>query len=326
MDPSFAKENQDLQYTWDRYEAGHLDRYLVKGVEDPRINIQSILNRAYVIDTLWPDTYTGGIYLELRYGTILTWLLKQIESGQSVEDIRGRIQNNDVPSVVRETGQWLQGSHCPFPDFIELALDYRNPTQPEFGFSEWVLSLFCDYWKNKLSMKTSKPIHVLEVACGSANDYRYLVKTGLADLLQYTGMDISAKNIANAKKRFPEVAFIQCSILENGLQDKKFHYAYVFDLFEHLSPRACLFAMDELIRVTCNEIWIHLFNAHFGPEDLICKKEFYYWNALSVPRLQAYLTTKVKSLDCVVITDFLHDKFGFDEYYNPHAVMLHVTV
>ncbi|MCD6288168.1 MAG: hypothetical protein J7M12_03545 [Candidatus Hydrogenedentes bacterium] len=77
----FADENARLNWSWDRFSCEHLDSYLVGGVEDPRINCQSILTRALIADTLWPDEHTDLIDAELRFGRVLTWLLVQLDQG-----------------------------------------------------------------------------------------------------------------------------------------------------------------------------------------------------------------------------------------------------
>jgi hypothetical protein len=43
-------EELNLRSSWDCYPPQHLDSYLVSGVEDPRINGQSILTRALLAD------------------------------------------------------------------------------------------------------------------------------------------------------------------------------------------------------------------------------------------------------------------------------------
>jgi hypothetical protein len=75
MDPAaIQQENDALRQMWEQHDAAHLDHYLVAGVEDPRLNIQSILTRALLADSLFPDRFAALINEELRFGTILTWL------------------------------------------------------------------------------------------------------------------------------------------------------------------------------------------------------------------------------------------------------------
>ena len=46
------------------------------------------------------------------------------------------------------------------------------------------------------------PFFYVLAACGSANDYRFLHSCGVADFLDYTGYDLCAKNIQNARGIF----------------------------------------------------------------------------------------------------------------------------
>ncbi|MCX5771088.1 MAG: hypothetical protein NTZ09_12575 [Candidatus Hydrogenedentes bacterium] len=57
-----AGEDERLRWAWDRYPHEYLDSYLVSGVEDPRINFQSILTRALIADTLFPGRFDVGKY------------------------------------------------------------------------------------------------------------------------------------------------------------------------------------------------------------------------------------------------------------------------
>ena len=66
---------------------------------------------------------------------------------------------------------------------------------------------FIDRWHAALADRQAASISVLEFACGSANDYRDIEESGLARFLDYHGIDLTAKNIANARRRFPGVAF-----------------------------------------------------------------------------------------------------------------------
>ena len=49
LNPELLNENKALRWSWDQHPAEHLDHYLVQGIEDPRINCQSILTRALII-------------------------------------------------------------------------------------------------------------------------------------------------------------------------------------------------------------------------------------------------------------------------------------
>ncbi|MDY0357889.1 MAG: hypothetical protein RBR19_18545, partial [Sedimentisphaerales bacterium] len=59
-------ESSRLRAAWMRHDSGLLDGYLVRDVEDPRINLQSILSRSFLIDAIWPDEFTTLIREEFR--------------------------------------------------------------------------------------------------------------------------------------------------------------------------------------------------------------------------------------------------------------------
>ncbi|HPD48527.1 MAG TPA: hypothetical protein P5279_01495 [Anaerohalosphaeraceae bacterium] len=53
----FKAETEGLVRSWQRYGRSHLRDYLVQGVEDPRINVQSILSRHFLIAELFGDRF-----------------------------------------------------------------------------------------------------------------------------------------------------------------------------------------------------------------------------------------------------------------------------
>ena len=59
-----------------------------------------------------------------------------------------------------------------------------------------------DRWRTELATRTVTRLQILELACGSANDYRAFDDYGLAPFLDYAGVDLNPKNIANARRRF----------------------------------------------------------------------------------------------------------------------------
>ena len=89
---------------------------------------------------------------------------------------------------------------------------------------------------------------LLEPACGSANDYRYLAAFGIAGLLDYTGFDLCEKNVANARALFPRTRFEVGNVFEIAAADQAFALCFVHDLLEHLSPAGLERAVEELCR------------------------------------------------------------------------------
>jgi len=314
-----------LQRSWNQYSHEQLDSYLVSGVEDPRINCQSILTRALVADTLWPDEFTDLIDAELRFGAVLTWLLTQLENGADRYELLDSIADNGArscPQMIRETYAWLQSEGCNVPDYISLALERPDPDKPGQLLHDAALDTFSDIWRNTLAGRHAERISVLEPACGSANDYRFIDRYGLSKHIDYTGLDISPRNVENAKGRFPDTHFLVASILDSGIPDESFDYLFVHDLFEHLSLGALNQALNEVMRIVRREAWLHFFNAGDGEEHLIQPVDRYHWNILSVKRISETLQELGADLEVISIPDLITEKFRLDCYYNQESVTI----
>ena len=312
-------------WSWDRYPQEHLDTYLVADLEDPRINCQSILSRALIADSLWPNAFTDLIDAELRFGAVLSWVLGRLHQGLSRVDLWASIENDKAdacPQVISETYQWLQSDECPIPDYMSSALERGHPDHPEQLLSEGALNTFSDLWKMTLSGRHAETVRVLEPACGSANDYRFVEKCGLAEFIRYTGIDISSKNIANANARYPAIDFRVASILDAGFEDSSFDFVFVHDLFEHLSPEALNTALTEVMRLTRSQAWLHFFNVKACKNHGVQPVERYHWNALSLDRLVHSLSALGGHVETLSISSFLANKFGECTHHNSGAVTL----
>jgi hypothetical protein len=57
--PSLRQESDKLNRSWMQHEAGMLRDYLVGGVEDPRLNVQSVLSRHFLIHTLTGERFSA---------------------------------------------------------------------------------------------------------------------------------------------------------------------------------------------------------------------------------------------------------------------------
>src|SRR5205807_10626888 len=110
---------------------------------------------------------------------------------------------------------------------------------------------------------------VLEPACGSANDYRFLESFGIARLLNYHGFDLCEKNVQNARALFPAAAFACGNIFEIRAADKSFELCYAHDLFEHLSLDGLKAAVHEICRVTRQGLCLSFFQMDERPDHLV---------------------------------------------------------
>ena len=320
---ALQRENENLRAAWDQHPAEHLDSYLVADVEDPRINIQSILTRAFLADSLSPKRFTALINEELRFGTVLAWILLQLKAGANRDELHEAIRTSSgtaqLPAVVLQTARWLELESCPVPDYIEMALDPPTVDAPEQLLGNRALNVFSEIWQKELSGLTAPMINVLEPACGSANDYRAIHEHGLAQFIQYAGLDISEKNIRNAQKRFPQVDFRTASILDAELPENAFDYVFAHDLLEHLSADGIETALAAMVRTAHREVWIHLFNSKPKGTHEIIPKERYHWNVIAHEALRQSGLSLGCAVDVIEIAPLLQHKFGYGDYYNPHA-------
>ena len=102
-------ESNLLRHSWERHAAETLDTYLVSGVEDPRINVQSILTRGLLCDALFPGRFARLIDEELRFGFVMTWLLTHLQLGIKKQSIMAAITRDDLFRVLTDG----QGSDQP---------------------------------------------------------------------------------------------------------------------------------------------------------------------------------------------------------------------
>lgn len=324
----FATENRNLRRSWDRYTQDHLQSYLVVDVEDPRINCQSILSRALIIDSVWPGAFTGLIDAELRFGSVLTWLLNQLKQGVYCYDLLDSIELNNstsCPLFVRETYQWLQSDICQINDYITTALIDVHSDDPQQFLYGGALDTYTDIWQTILDTKQATPMRILEPACGSANDYRFMDQRGLSRFVTYTGIDIATKNIANAGRQFPQADFRVNSLLDSDFANESYDYVLVHDLFEHLSADAMQHALAEILRIARHQAWLHFFNVNHCHDHLIRPVEHYHWNKLSLDRLCDTITALGAEVEVISVSGLLQGKFDGYEHYNPGAYTLLVT-
>src|SRR6478609_7571666 len=73
MDEALQRETRNLIESWMQHDAGLLVDYLVSDVEDPRLNIQSILTRHFLIVSLFGARFERLLDAELRFASVLNW-------------------------------------------------------------------------------------------------------------------------------------------------------------------------------------------------------------------------------------------------------------
>ncbi len=308
-------ESELLRRSWERCDAATLDQYLVAGVEDPRINVPSILTRSLLCDSLFPGRYTRLIEEELRFGFAMTWLLTQPEQGVESSSLLATAVGkgwNDQLDFIRDALHHFQHNTC-LPD--HAADHLKSPPQSRLLPSQ-TLDTYQAVWRRELADASHDGCSLFEPACGSANDFRYLASSGLGRFVRYTGIDVAPKNIANARRHFPDVDFRNGDLLDNGFADGAFDYSFVHDLFEHLSPDAAQQSIREILRITRREAWLHFFNAADMSSHHIRKVGSYYWNTLSIGRLLSLVEQYASHVEVVSIAELARAKCGLTDYYN----------
>ncbi|HIJ72309.1 MAG TPA: class I SAM-dependent methyltransferase [Planctomycetes bacterium] len=328
-------ESEHLRKAWARHNEQFLDGYLVRDVEDPRINVQSIITRGFLLDTIFPSEFNALIREEIRFGACLSSILRLLESNSfklsrsallsSLQSRRKTCHGVYIPSHVQQCFDLISGQSAVVPDYVTEAL-IGTVSDESFWIAQSSLSTFEIIWAGLLSNRKRNKISVLEPACGSANDYRYLNSFGVSAFLKYTGFDICQKNIANALHRLPNVDFRTANVLEMPFEANSYDYLFVHDLFEHLSPIALEAALAEICRVTRKQALLSFFNMRDIDRHLVQPCRLYHWNMLSLKRIRKSLTKQGCLADVVHIDSFLRDSYACDDHPNKEAYTIIVTI
>ena len=324
MEERFKLETERLKRSWLQYDRATLRNYLVEDVENPRINIQSILTRHFLIKRLFGGQFEYLMEQELRFGLVMNWLLrllkKPVNAGQLQAVLYALLTGEDnaeglaIPSYISETFAALR-----LPNYICDLLNWTPVETTEVPIPEYLMSTFQTIWCEVLAGEQPQHIQVLEPACGSANDYRFIEAFSIARLLDYKGFDLCEKNIRNAKQMFPETCFEEGNILEIDAEENAFDYCFVHDLFEHLSIEAMEVAIAEICRVTKKDLCVGFFNMHKGNEHIIKIIDDYHWNNLSMSKTKVIFQRHASAVEVIHIDKFLSSKFGCSDTHNKGA-------
>lgn len=278
-----------LERTWAHLPSEMLDSYLVSGYQNPRINVQSILVRHFFIRRLFGDEFDELMEEEIRFALKLneTLRIRAHELGVTMGSFIDPVRHADVRRV-------------------DKVIDGRDTE-------------FADRWAAALADRRAVPLSVLEFACGSANDYRAFVDHGLARFLDYRGVDLTAKNIANARRRFPGVHFEVGDVVSLPYPDGAFDCVIASDLFEHLALDDMERALDEAGRLARRAVILSFFNMSDIPDHRVRPKGAYHWNRLSRTRVEAQLRRRLPSVTATPIATWLAERYDYPHSYNRHA-------
>jgi SAM-dependent methyltransferase len=334
MDPALQIESERLVRSWQRHDAAMLRDYLVADVEDPRLNVQSILSRHFLAHAVFGDRFQGLMDAELRFAAAMNWLLATARDGGTGEDfqaiaaaLRSGADNAEgiaVPMFLRRLAREL-----PMVIATGAVPDYLGAGVGEFGAAAaggpvpGVLDTFVRLWQTALAgHDVEGRIRVLEPACGSANDYRLLDAAGLVRFLDYTGFDLCEQNVANARALFPGARFGVGNVFDIGMPDRTYDYLFLHDLFEHLSPTGLEQAVAEVCRVARSGLCLGFFQMDETDEHVIRPVEEYHFNTLSLTRTLDLFGRHGFVGEAVHVGSFMRWRFGCEQTHNPNAYTL----
>jgi ubiquinone/menaquinone biosynthesis C-methylase UbiE len=278
-----------LERQWAAIPAGMLERYLVSGYQNPRINVQSILLRHFLTDQLIADGLDELKDAELRLAVELneTLRLRALELGVTM----GSYLNPRKHAAVRR---------------VDEAIADRQ--------DEYV-----NRWRELLENRQGPRISMLELACGSANDYRTFVDSGLGAHIDYRGIDLTVKNIENARRRFPNIAFEVGDVRDVQHPDRSFDFVVASDIFEHLSIDGMERTLSEAVRLARRGVALTFFNMADVADHIVTPRKTYFWNRLSRARIEERLLAEFDSVRVIPIAAWLSERFGYEHTYNTHA-------
>ena len=331
LDDRFKLETERLKKSWMRYNRATLCDSLVQDVEDPRINVQSILTRHFLIECLFGKRFNDLMEHELRFGLVMNWLLglrkKLVRAGQLHAVLGSLLAGEDeaegleIPPYISETFAKLA-----LPNYMCDLFSWAPVETTDVPIPDYLISTFQAIWREVLVDEQPQDISVLEPACGSANDYRFIETFDIARLIDYTGFDLCEKNICNARQMFPYVCFKIGNVLEIEAADGEFDYCFVHDLFEHLSIEAMETAITEICRVTRKAICVGFFNMYDGERHKVRVVGDYHWNKLSASETRAVFERYASAVQVIHVDTFLCSKFHCEDTHNRGAYTLIVSI
>jgi ubiquinone/menaquinone biosynthesis C-methylase UbiE len=279
------REEAKLRGVWARHSAEILDVYLVTGYQDPRLNAQSILARHALVRALFGSRFEDLMRAELAHAVELN------------DAIRLRAKELGVPLTATMNSERL----AIVRQVMEVVADR--------------VTVFGDRWREALAGEQAPPLRVMEFACGSANDYRAFADYGIARFLNYTGIDLSETNIANAKLRFPDVDFRVGSILSLTEPDSSVDYVIGFDILEHLSLQAMETVLATAVRIARRGLYFAFFRMDEAADHQEEPRGQYHYNLLSAPMMRRYMSERYSQVQLVHIAGMLKEQYGFPHSY-----------
>jgi len=74
VNESLKAESEKLARSWMQHDAEKLRDYLVASVEDPRLNLQSVFSRHFLLRAVVPGRFETLMEQECRFAAVMNWL------------------------------------------------------------------------------------------------------------------------------------------------------------------------------------------------------------------------------------------------------------
>jgi ubiquinone/menaquinone biosynthesis C-methylase UbiE len=268
---------------------------------------------------------------ELRFAAAMNWLARLAKRAGGEEERQAVLhalrlgadnaEGVEIPCFLLQSfaslplrdGEWA------IPNYIqEFLISPEFDSRRQTGEAK-VVNTFLELWRAVLDNESPQRISVLEPACGSANDYRYLEACGIGRLVDYAGFDLCEKNVANARALFPQTRFEVGNAFEIAAADQSFELCFVHDLLEHLSLAGIERAVAELCRVTRQGLCVNFFQMDEMPEHIVRPVSEYHLNTLSLPKTEALIVQHGFVVQPLHIGTYLRQRIGCTETHNPDA-------
>ena len=147
MEDRFKLEIEGLKRSWMQYDRESLRGYLVRDVEDPRINIKSILTRHFLIKRLFPGQFAALMEHELRFALVVNWLLRLLRKSVPVWQLhaafdallegKDNAEELEIPPFISETFASLA-----LPNYICDLLNWAPVETTDAPIAEYLMNTF----------------------------------------------------------------------------------------------------------------------------------------------------------------------------------------
>src|SRR5207302_10288678 len=126
-------ETEKLIRSWMQHDSAHLRDYLVATEEDPRINLQSIFTRHFLLNELFPGRFGALMEAECRFAAVMNW------AATLARDLNEPEVRQAILHAVRHGGDNAEGT--PVPPFVSQAFGGLPQTFDSFAVPNYLETL-----------------------------------------------------------------------------------------------------------------------------------------------------------------------------------------